>query len=287
MSTTGPWPDPPFTDIEQCRGISDYADNLFVNAVGPTPDHLLETQISIPTCAEYTSTAYLTRPAPSSSAAPGPLIVLLHPGGFFLGSPNKLIVYTRAIATLFGASVLSPTYRFAPEHPFPAGIDDAWAVLKWAASHADQLGADPAERGFLVGGQSSAANFAVVLARKSIEENLQPPVTGIWAPIFIGLGDKDAVPEKYQSLWQSHEQNCDALVIDRSKESTMWDYYKPDFKSPLFNPLVPGFDLAKMPKTFVQVAGEDMYRDDGLILGTALQDHGAEVKLAPIYANPD
>jgi acetyl esterase/lipase len=183
------------------------------------------------------------------------------------------------MAQLFGASVLCPSYRFAPEHPFPTGVEDAWATLHWAASHATELGADPT-RGFLVGGISSGANFSAVLTRRAVEAGLEPRVTGTWAPIFMGLNEEGAVPEDYKTLWTSHEQHRDALVIDADKAGTMWEYYKPKVMSPLFNPLAPPLDkIGAMPKMFLQVAGHDMFRDDGLILAYALQDHGVDVKL--------
>lgn len=244
--------------------------------MGPPPTGLQEETYTIPTRDGGTSTALLTRPAPGSN--PGPLIVLFHPGGFFLGSPAKLTTYARPLAQLFGASVLCPTYRFAPEHPFPTGFQDAWVALKWAASHASELGADPA-RGFLVGGISSGANLAVVLTRRAVGIGLEPRVTGVWAPIFMGLNEEGAVPDEYKRFWTSHEQHRDALVIDADKAATMWEYYKPGIASPFFNPLVPLRTIGAMPKVFLQVAGHDMFRDDGLILAYALQDHGVDVKL--------
>ncbi|KAL9620402.1 MAG: hypothetical protein Q9160_005102 [Pyrenula sp. 1 TL-2023] len=254
-----------------------YADDLLTKTLGQPPAGILEETYNIPTSDSYTSTALLTRPAPNLN--PGPLIVLIHPGGFFLGSPTKLTMYARPLAQLFNASVLCPSYRFAPEHAFPVGIEDTWETLQWAASHASELGADPG-KGFLVGGISSGANFAVVLTRRAVEIGLQPPVTGTWAPIFIGLNEKDAVPDSYKQLWTSHEQHRDALVIDEDKAATMFEYYKPTTTSSLFNPLASPFDsINAMPKIFLQVAGHDLFRDDGLILACALQDQGVEVKL--------
>ncbi|KAH8882987.1 alpha/beta-hydrolase [Thozetella sp. PMI_491] len=248
-----------------------------IYAGGQRDPELDKETYNIPVSPSYSSTALLTRPAPSSS--PGPLIVLFHPGGFFLGSPSKLTMYARPLAQLFNASVLCPSYRFAPEHAFPTGVEDAWATLQWAASQASTLGADPS-RGFLVGGISSGANFAVALTRRAVETGLQPPVTGTWAPIFMGLNEKEAVPDDYRQFFTSHEQHSDALVIDSSKAATMWDYYKPTITSPLFNPLASPFDtIGAMPRIFLQVAGHDLFRDDGLILAYALQDHGVEVKL--------
>ncbi|OCL09520.1 alpha/beta-hydrolase [Glonium stellatum] len=278
LNTTGPWPDPPFTDTSQCRSISDFADGLLLKALGPTPATLEEITLSIPVSSSYSSHTTLTRPSAQSQKPPGPLIVLFHPGGFFLGSPLKLTPYARGLASLFSATVVCPSYRVAPEHPFPTGIDDAWTCMQWAATNAAALGADPSSRGFIVGGVSSGANFAAVLARRAVVEELRPQVTGIWAPLSIGLA-ADTVPGAYAELWTSREQNRDALVIDQAKARTMFEHYRPDFASPLFNPLASGFDLAKMPRAFVQVAGADLFRDDGLVYAYALQGAGVEVRL--------
>lgn len=188
-------------------------------------------------------------------------------------------MYARPLAQLFNASVLCPSYRLAPEHAFPKGVEDAWATVQWAASHASELGANP-NRGFLIGGISSGANFAVALTRRAVETGLQPRVTGTWAPILVGSNEKDAVPANYRHLLMSHQQNRDALVIDESKAQTMWEYYKPISTSPLFNSLAPPLDsLRMMPRTFLQVAGQDLFRDNGLILAYALRDRSVEVKL--------
>jgi acetyl esterase/lipase len=270
LTASGPWPDPPFTDIPQCRSISDYADGLLAKAHEPTPSDLLESKVAIPTDDTYIAQATLTRPV--MGTPPGPLMVLFHPGGFFLGSRTKLTTYACALASQFGASVLCPTYRFAPEHPFPTGVEDAWAAVQWAAAHAGELGADATARGFVLGGISSGANFAVVLARRAVEVRLLPLVTGVWAPLFIGCVSPAYVPEEYKE--------------DQGKAAAMWEYYKLDHNSPLFNPLAVQagheLDLGSMPRTFLQVAGEDLFRDDGLVLSYAMQAAGAEV-LVEVY----
>ncbi|KAI1292593.1 alpha/beta-hydrolase [Xylaria venustula] len=254
-------------------------------------DPELEKMLAIPTRdPSFTSMAMVTYPdAAGSVTKPGPLVVLFHPGGFFLGSPNKLITYARPLARLFGASVLCPSYRFAPEHPFPTGVQDAWDTLQWAAAHAStRLSADPERRGFLVGGISGGANFAVVLTRRAVETGLQPPITGTWAPIFMGLsanggGDEDEnrrLPSEYSGLLRSHEDQDQALVIDKVKVWIMWDYYRPKVLLLFFNFLAaPLDDLAAMPRVALQVAGHDLFRDDGLLLAHVLSDYGVELRL--------
>ena len=227
-------------------------------------------------------TAVLTRPSQPSSSPPGSLVVLYHPGGFFLGNPKKLTPYARALASYFGASVLCPTYALAPESPFPAAIDDAWKTLLWASTHAkDELCAAPESRGFIVGGVSSGANFAAVLVRRAVEEGLSPSVTGVWTAIPMMMTTVKDVPARYREQWLSRGQNRDALVIDQGKLDTIYAHYRPDGKSPLFNPLAHEGSsmLSRMPRTFVQVAGADLVRDDGLVFAQALKEAGAQVHL--------
>lgn len=60
----------------------------------------------------------------------------------------------------------------------------------------------------------------------------------------------------------------------------MWSYYKPDVASPLFNPLAaPLYDVARMTRVFLQVAGHELFRDDGLVLAYALGDRGVDVRV--------
>ena len=206
-----------------------------------------------------------------------------------MGQPEGMLNYARGFAQLFSAVVVCPSYRLAPEHKFPAGVNDAYHALKWLAQHAESLGADPS-KGFIVGGSSAGANFAPVLARRSVEEGMKPPLTGQWAayPVFAhgaARGESDElVPEakKYGDIWGvSWEQNADGVVLDAKSAEVLFGWYEPDFASPLFNPLsnVGEFELGKMPRAFVQVAGMDLTRDDGLVFAYALEDAGVEVRL--------
>ncbi|KAI0427921.1 hypothetical protein F5Y09DRAFT_314694 [Xylaria sp. FL1042] len=94
------------------------------------------------------------------------LTVLFHLRSFFLRNPgcmpNHWLSYSMHP---------SYSYRFAPEHAFPAGVEDARESLQWASSHASQLDASSA-RGFLVGGVSDDANFAAAPARQALETQL-------------------------------------------------------------------------------------------------------------------
>ncbi|KAH8728008.1 Alpha/Beta hydrolase protein, partial [Phaeosphaeriaceae sp. PMI808] len=221
---------------------------------------------------------------------PGPLIILLHPSGFFIPSSSKLLPFLRGLARTFNATLVQPSYRLAPEHPFPTGINDAWTALKYCSQHLSDLNVDPA-KGVVLGGISSGSNFAVALARRAVEENLPLKVTGVWASLYIGFGYAQdnqvglGVPKEYPGLCTSRGQNRDALVISHQKAIDMFANYQPDFRSSLFNVFAqnPSFDLSAFPKTYIQAAGADYFRDDSVILAHALVAVDVPVRL-DLYA---
>lgn len=91
-----------------------------------------------------------------------PCLLFLHGGGWVLGNLESHDGICRRIAARTGACVLAIDYRLAPEHPFPAAIDDSAAALHYLADHAGQLGIDPAR--LAVGGDSAGGNLAAVVA---------------------------------------------------------------------------------------------------------------------------
>jgi acetyl esterase len=91
-----------------------------------------------------------------------PLFVWLHGGGWTLGSVDIHDPITRTLANGAGCIVVSVDYRLAPERPFPAPLDDAWAALRWVGEHAVDLGGDPAR--LAVGGDSAGGNLSAVCA---------------------------------------------------------------------------------------------------------------------------
>jgi acetyl esterase len=96
-------------------------------------------------------------------AAAGGLLVFFHGGGFVVGDLDTHDVPCRFLAERSGAAVLSVEYRLAPEHRFPAAVDDALAAFNWARDHAAELGADPGR--IAVGGDSAGGTLATVVAR--------------------------------------------------------------------------------------------------------------------------
>ncbi|HZQ58702.1 MAG TPA: alpha/beta hydrolase [Acidimicrobiales bacterium] len=99
---------------------------------------------------------------PPTGHAPRPLVVFFHGGGWVIGDLQTHDGVCRNLAAGTGAAVLAVDYRLAPEHPFPAPVEDAWAALQWAHANAGSLGADPSR--LAVAGDSAGGNLAAVMA---------------------------------------------------------------------------------------------------------------------------
>ena len=97
-----------------------------------------------------------------------PLIVFFHGGGWVVGSRETHDSLARQLAHASGAAVLSVDYRLAPEHAFPAAIDDAFLATKWATEHADELDIDPSR--IAVAGDSAGGNLAACVALRARDE---------------------------------------------------------------------------------------------------------------------
>ena len=101
------------------------------------------------------------------AAEPAPLLFFLHGGGMVFGDLDTHDATCRMLAERADALVLAVAYRLAPEHPYPAAVDDCWASLEWVAEHAGTLGADPQR--IAVGGDSAGGTLAAVCAIKAAD----------------------------------------------------------------------------------------------------------------------
>ncbi|KAH7109480.1 alpha/beta hydrolase fold-domain-containing protein [Dendryphion nanum] len=269
-----------FTDVIGSRnGFLDSVQKS-LERLGPAEDNIEEITVKITVTDGWNADALVARPSLKSGKTPGPLIVIYHGGGFIAGTPKSMTATARGLVRLFDAVVVSATYRLAPEHKFPVGVNDAYDGLRWIAEHAEELGADTS-KGFIIGGGSAGANFVPVLARRAITEGLKPDITGQWIAVPV-MFQNHTVPSKYREIWMSWEQNKHAVLINATNADLLFNYYGisgSDFNSPLFNPLAPGFDVSKLPRAFVQVAGMDLVRDDGIVFSYSLDDAGVETRL--------
>jgi acetyl esterase/lipase len=111
----------------------------------------------------------VTTPA-EHEATPRPAVLWIHSGGMILGSPQFEAPFSGRLARELGAVVVSPDYRLAPENPFPAGLDDCMAALRWMLACADELGID--SQRIAVAGGSAGGGLSAAVAQRSHDERI-------------------------------------------------------------------------------------------------------------------
>jgi acetyl esterase len=191
------------------------------------------------------------------------VLVWLHGGGWYVGDIESFDRVTRQLANASGAVCLSAEYRLAPEHPYPAAVQDARAAVAWAAgAGARQLGTDTAR--VVVGGDSSGGNLAAVAARHE---------RGALRAQLLAYPALDAT-----MAGDSYRQFAEGLMLRAQDMRQCWDTYLADADraDPDVSPLAAD-DLAGVPPAFIAVAGHDVLRDDGLRYAEALRAANVDV----------
>ena len=196
------------------------------------------------------------------------VVVYYHGGGWTIGDLDTHDAVCRRLANRCGATVVSVDYRLAPEHPFPAAADDAWAALRWAAEHRDALGA--AGRPLAVAGDSAGGNLAAVVANRAAAAG-DPPVA---LQVLV-------YPVTDCTLSQpSMDENAEGYLLTRDTMAWFVDNYvgSADPKDPDASPLYcePADGLAP---AVVITAEFDPLRDEGEAYAARLRDAGVPVEL--------
>ncbi len=205
-----------------------------------------------------------------------PVLLFFHGGGFVVGDLDTHDGTCRQHAVGASAVVVSVEYRLAPEHPYPAAVDDAWAATQWVAEHGSEIGAD-ADR-LAVAGDSAGGTISAVIAQRARD----------CADSADGVG----VKLLFQLLWYpstmwdpslpSFTENADAAVLDRAAIAAFSRWYagEVDLSDPPPG-MAPGRaeNLAGLPAAYIAVAGHDPLRDDGIRYGELLAAAGVPVEV--------
>jgi acetyl esterase len=196
------------------------------------------------------------------------VVAYLHGGGWCVGSRDGFDTVCRALANASGAVVASVDYRLAPEHPFPAGLEDAEAVVRWLGEHAADVGADPGR--LAVAGDSAGGNLAAVVARR-LRDAGGPPLR-LQALIYPATDAACDTP--------SYRENATGYGLTAEGMRRYWRLYlgDADGSHPDCSPLR-ATDLAGLPPAFVLSVDKDVLRDEGEAYARALEAAGVPVEL--------
>ena len=203
---------------------------------------------------------------PNGAQGALPIVVNYHGGGWVQGNPEQSVWLASRVAKELGAVVVSPVYRLAPDHPYPAAADDAWAVLNWVAQHATELNGD-AER-IAVMGDSAGGNLAAVTAMRARDEG--GPKVKAQVLIYPAVEMYDKYPSEIRL--------ADAPVLTSANMRAFVRLYMGENhgdESPTASP-IRAASHADLPAAFILTAQLDPLLDNGTKYRDVLTEAGSK-----------
>ncbi len=205
-------------------------------------------------------------PAPAEGR---PALLDIHGGGFVVGDIEMEHGFAAGAARELGAVTAVVDYRLAPEHPFPAGLEDCYSALVWLHDNADRLGVDPAR--IAVGGQSAGGGLSAATALLARDRN-GPPLCFQ----FLGIPELD-----HRLETTSMRTFVDTPMWHRANAVQSWAWYLGDTSSevsPYASPSI-AEDLSGLPPAYVTTMEFDPLRDEGILYALRLMEAGVSVEL--------
>jgi acetyl esterase len=203
---------------------------------------------------------------PTDDPGPRPVLVYFHGGGWVIGDLDTHDGTVRAVAEGSGVTVVSVDYRLAPEHPFPAALDDCLAAVRWVAANAADLDVDAAR--LAVGGDSAGGNLAAVVAQALRGGGPDVRFQLLVYPVTDGTLSLPSV-----------EENAEGYFLTTATMTWFWQQYvgDGDWTDPRVSPLHADDDvLAGLPPALVITAEYDPLRDEGEAYAARLAAAGVD-----------
>jgi acetyl esterase len=194
----------------------------------------------------------------AAGAADGPVVVYFHGGGWVIGSLDTHDGVCRRLANRTGCRIASVHYRLAPEHPFPAAVDDCWTVTRWAFEQTPRVA---------VAGDSAGGNLAAVIALRARDSGLALAYQALVYPVLDHRFDT-----------ASYAANAEGYGLTLAGMRWYWDQYLggADGAHPDASPLR-AVSLAGVAPALVVVCGLDPLRDEGVAYAERLRASGVSV----------
>lgn len=260
------------------RSMASARTDLSPQAIGPARESLNDRRREAARLVDTTgvdihdgeATAGSTRPIPvrvyRGGPSPAPAVIYCHAGAFVLGNLDTDHRQCVELARRGRCTVVSVDYRLAPEHPYPAAMDDAVAVLTWAAANAASLGIDLNR--LAVAGSSAGAALAAGLAQRAVD-GAAPPI--VFQLLHQPVLDDRPTPSKTEFVATPG--------FDGPAAALMWRHYLA--QAPSTPDAVPGrrHRMTGLPAAFVTCSELDPLRDEAIAFATRLLQAGVATEL--------
>jgi len=210
------------------------------------------------------------------SDSPSPALIYFHGGGWVLGDLESHDHVCRALANSVPCTVISVDYRLAPEHKFPAAVDDSYAATEWIVAHAGDLGIDAAR--IAVGGDSAGGNLAAIVSQ--IARDRRGPNIVFQLLIYPATDMGMGLP--------SMDENADGPILTKAAMLWFMNHYlsgEQDRTNPLASPLLAA-DLTGLPPALIITAQCDPLRDEGEAYARRLKEAGVSAEVQEYEGMP-
>jgi acetyl esterase/lipase len=207
---------------------------------------------------------------PSDQPGRRPALLVLHGGGMCAGSAQLESQPAAQLAQSLGAVAVLPNYRLAPEHPFPAGLDDCMATLRWMVEHADELGIDPGR--IAACGTSAGGGLVAAVAQRGLDEGMPLRAQALVSPM---LDDRTALRDdlagRGELTWspKSNRWAWTALLGRAPRMSDAPEYAAPSRRA----------DLSGLPPAWIGVGDLEVFYDESVGYAKQLEAAGVPCEL--------
>ena len=244
---------------EEARGVTSALGELF----GPGPDVAKSDDVQVPTPDGDNITVRVLIPEGEIRA----LVVYYHGGGWVIGNIDEFDNLTRILANSLHAAVVNVEYRLAPEHRYPAAVNDAWTALQWANEHMTEIAGSAVP--LVVMGDSAGGNLSAVVAQKAKATGLELASQVLIYPVTDADLDNG-----------SYTDPENQLLLSRESMIWFWDHYAPDPASRLNPDASPirADDFTGLAPAIVLTAEHDPLRDEGEAYADRLREAGVPVE---------
>jgi acetyl esterase/lipase len=235
-----------------------------------TPEGVLIENVLIPDQADHTKIR-LRIYRPTVVGAPTPVLIWLHGGGYVMGNPEQDDASGAQYVRELGITVVSVDYRCAPKYPFPSGLEDGYAALKWVAAHALPMGID--KKTMAIGGASAGGGLAAALVQLAYDRQEVKPVFQLL--VYPMLDDRTVlraeVDDSHNITWnqKSNRFGWESYLGKKCGAEDLPTYSVPARRE----------DLSGLPQAWIGVGTVDVFHDEDVAYAQRLKECGVKCEI--------